>query len=89
MFHQLVTQVNYGKKKPHASLGIQCNRDLEDSQHYITKQRTFNSAGSKQQFGDRTALIVILLTNQHHKRNTMIQILSQISRMTINPTNHQ
>ena len=44
------------ERKPHASLGIQCNRDLEDSQHYITKQRTFNSAGSRQQFEDKNYL---------------------------------
>ena len=47
------------ERKPHASLGIQCNRDLEDSQHCITKQCTFNSArSSRQQFEDKNYLQV-------------------------------
>ena len=45
------------ERKPHASLGIQCNRDLEDSQHCIINQRTFKSArDSRQQLGDKNYL---------------------------------
>ena len=44
-------------RKPHASLGIRCNRDLEDLQHCIIKRRTFNCArDSRQQLEDKNYL---------------------------------